>query len=129
MNILYVEDNFLNARVLSAIIDANWHVSMDVAVSAEDAIPMINGKKYDLIFMDINLPGISGIELTKLIKNDPAQANIPIIAISADATPGTKNDAQAAGCMAYVTKPIIMERFIATTHQFLSSHKKEKNVG
>lgn len=103
--ILIVDDNATNLKLVAYLMRANgYHV--DTALDAEAAIEAIGVRRPDLILMDIQLPGIDGLELTRRLKTDPGTRDIVIVAVTAYAMKGDQDRALAAGCDDYVTKPI-----------------------
>lgn len=104
--ILYIEDHPLNAEILRRIIRKLWHIEIDIAGSAEDGLKELERAAYDLVYMDIHLPGMSGLETTSLIKENPHTAMVPVIAVTADASPQAQEEVKEAGGDGYVAKPI-----------------------
>ncbi len=104
-SILIVDDNPINlklARVTLAIEGFDVHVAAD----AEEAIALLSEFRPRLILMDLQLPGMDGLTLTRRLKCDPATRHIPILALTAYAMKGDEDKARAAGCDGYITKPI-----------------------
>ena len=109
--ILLVEDNEMNRDMLSRRLKRKGFE----LVYAEDGVAAVeNAKQHTpaLILMDVSLPEMDGLEATKLIKRDPATANIPIIALTAHAMDGDRERCLAAGCNDYDTKPIELSRLL-----------------
>lgn len=104
-DILVVDDNELNRRLLEFILMASSY-PVRSAGNATEAIAAIAASVPRLILMDIQLPGMSGLDLTRQLRADPATRDVPIIAVTAYAMKGDQEKAIAAGCNAYVTKPI-----------------------
>jgi len=103
--ILIVDDNATNLKLVAYLVRAHgYHV--ETALDAEAALASIKAHRPDLILMDIQLPGIDGLELTRRLKANPATRDIVIIALTAYAMKGDQDKALAAGCDDYVTKPI-----------------------
>lgn len=103
--ILIVDDNATNLKLVAYLMKANGY-TVDTALDAESAIEAIRHHRPDVILMDIQLPGIDGLELTRRLKADPATRDIVIIAVTAYAMKGDQTKALAAGCDDYITKPI-----------------------
>jgi CheY-like chemotaxis protein len=103
--ILIVDDNATNLKLVAYLMKANGY-TVDTALDAESAIVAIRNHRPDVILMDIQLPGIDGLELTRRLKADPATRDIVIVAVTAYAMKGDQAKAQAAGCDDYITKPI-----------------------
>lgn len=103
--ILIVDDNATNLKLVAYLMKANGY-TVDTALDAEAAIEAIRHHPPDVILMDIQLPGIDGLELTRRLKADPATRDIVIVAVTAYAMKGDQAKALAAGCDDYITKPI-----------------------
>jgi CheY-like chemotaxis protein len=102
---LIVDDNATNLKLVAYLVKAQGY-DVDTASDAASAIAAIAARRPDVILMDLQLPGIDGLELTRQIKSDPATRAIKIIAVTAFAMKGDQEKALAAGCDDYVTKPI-----------------------
>lgn len=117
--ILIIEDNVMNMKLFHDLLDAHgFHI-----IEAEDGIHIIElarKSKPDLILMDIQLPEISGLDVIKTLKAEKEMKHIPIIAVTAFAMKDNEEQVLAAGCDAYVAKPISIEPFLETIHRFLS---------
>jgi PAS domain S-box-containing protein len=111
-SLLYVEDNSANLMLVQQIIDDQPNVRMLSANDGNQGIALARSHLPDVILMDINLPGISGIEALVILKNDPLTAHIPVLAISANAMPGDIQKGLEAGFLCYLTKPIKISEFI-----------------
>jgi len=103
--ILVVEDNDRNRRLLKILLQARGYVVVE-ASSGKEALEYLEAQKPDLILMDIQLPNMDGLTLTKQIKSDEKTKDIPIVAVTAYAMKGDKERILEAGCNAYVSKPI-----------------------
>jgi len=103
--ILIVDDNATNLKLVAYLMKANGY-TVDTALEAEAAIIAIRANHPDVILMDIQLPGIDGLELTRRLKADAATRDIVIVAVTAYAMKGDQDKALAAGCDDYITKPI-----------------------
>ena len=118
--ILVVEDNVANfvliARMLGFMgIHCEWKTSGYEVVEYADALPNL-----DLILMDIQLPEVSGLEVTKWIKEDDNLRSIPVIAVTAFAMKGDEEKIREGGCEAYIAKPISVANFLQTVERFLN---------
>jgi CheY-like chemotaxis protein len=80
--------------------------------SAQEAFDVLTGELFDLILMDVQLPGLDGLEATKRLKANPATRDIPVVAVTSYAMKGDRETALAAGCCAYITKPIDKTTFV-----------------
>lgn len=103
--ILIVDDNPTNLKLVAYLVRAKGY-TVDTALDADAALAKIAEAHPDLILMDLQLPGVDGLELTRRIKGNPATAGIAIIAVTAYAMKGDQDRAMDAGCDDYVTKPI-----------------------
>ncbi|MCX5742247.1 MAG: response regulator [Proteobacteria bacterium] len=103
--ILIVDDNATNLKLVAYLMTASGY-DVRTAGDAESALEAIHAHPPRLVLMDVQLPGIDGLELTRRLKSDPATHNILIIAVTAYAMKGDEEKALEAGCDGYVTKPI-----------------------
>jgi signal transduction histidine kinase/CheY-like chemotaxis protein len=110
--LLYVEDNPANLMLVEQIIEGHPHVRMLSARDANLGIALARAHMPDVILMDINLPGLSGIQALKILRDDPATAHIPVLAISANAMPRDIQKGLEAGFFRYLTKPIKVNEFM-----------------
>lgn len=116
--ILIVEDNDLNLKLFRDLLEANGYLTVETkdGMKATDLVRM---EKPDLILMDIQLPEISGLDVTRKIKADKTIADIPIIAVTAFAMKDDEEKILRAGCEAYISKPISIMHFLETVKKFL----------
>jgi CheY-like chemotaxis protein/nitrogen-specific signal transduction histidine kinase len=119
--ILYVEDNPANLELVEQLIARRGDMRLLSASDGEVGIEYARAYLPELILMDINLPGISGVEAMKALRADPTTARIPIIALSANAVPRDIEKALEAGFSDYLTKPINVARFMTVLDQALAS--------
>ena len=110
-NILLVEDNEVNRRLAGFLLRSHGY-DVREATTAAAAFEMVEKEHPDLIVMDIQLPGMDGLEITRRLKEQPATAHIPVVAVTSFAMKGDREKALAAGCVGYVTKPIDKNTFI-----------------
>lgn len=103
--VLVVDDNPTNLKLMRLLLTASGF-TVGTATAAEEALQSVREERPDLILMDLQLPVMSGLELTRLLKRDPATSNIVIVALTAYAMKGDEEKALAAGCDAYLAKPI-----------------------
>lgn len=103
--ILVVEDNLANQLLTSSVLERDGF-EVVVAESARDAEAAIIRQKPDLILMDIQLPEMDGLAFTRRLKADPSTASITVVAMTAHAMVGDREEAMAAGCAGYISKPI-----------------------
>lgn len=116
--VLIVEDNELNMKLFHDLLEASGMEILETR-NGIDALRVAKEQRPDLIVMDIQLPEMSGLEVTERIKSDPDLAPIPVIAVTAFAMKGDEERIRAAGCEAYLSKPISIDRFISTIKSFL----------
>ncbi len=116
--ILIVEDNELNMKLFADLLDAHGYETQQTREGLK-AIGMARTFKPDLILMDIQLPEVSGLEVTKWIKDDESLADIPIVAVTAFAMKGDEKRIRDGGCSAYIAKPISVTGFLATVRKFV----------
>ena len=119
-NILLVEDNDVNRRLAGFLLRSQGYQVRE-ATTAQAAFEMVDKDRFDLIVMDIQLPGIDGLEATRKLKEQPTTADIPVIAVTSYAMKGDREKALAAGCAGYVTKPIDKNTFIQEVAAHLGS--------
>jgi len=103
--ILIVEDD-PGSRELASVTLENQDYDVAAAESAEVAVDLISQRRPDLILMDIQLPGMDGLELTRKLKSEPATSAIPVVALTAHTMPLHERAALAAGCAAFLAKPV-----------------------
>jgi two-component system cell cycle response regulator DivK len=120
--ILYVEDNVDNRTLVRRILQAEGYAVLE-AGSARETIEVIEGRKPDLILVDINMPEVDGYTLTARIKSDPRFASIPVIAITANVMRGDRERTLAAGCDGYIQKPIDVDFLPRQVARFLPRAK------
>ncbi|MBD2421260.1 PAS domain S-box protein [Anabaena cylindrica FACHB-243] len=121
--ILLAEDNEANIFTISNYLEAKGY-RIILAKNGQQAIALTKEQTPDLILMDIQMPGIDGMEAIKLIRVEPKLANIPIIALTALAMPGDQEKCLAAGADYYLTKPVILKQLVTTMQQLLSAKKQ-----
>ena len=119
--ILYVEDNFQNKRLVRKILVAKGFEVLE-ADDGESGVRMAASEMPDLILMDISIPGMDGIEATRLIKANPDTAHIPVVALTANAMRGDRERFLAAGCDDYLPKPISTPDLLRVIHENLDSN-------
>ena len=122
--ILVVEDNQIGLILLSQLLKVHGYEILQTPEGSE-AIDLARAEQPDLILMDIGLPDICGLDVTRLLKQDNQTKAIPIIAVTAFAMPRDEKRALESGCDAYITKPIIFEKLLRTVALFLSSSPPE----
>ena len=118
--ILIVEDNPLNLELISDILEAHGY-RLQAATSGSDALKMVDEEKPDMILMDIQLPGLDGLTITRMIKEKPENHDLPIIALTAHAMRGDEEKAKEAGCDGYISKPIDTRAVPKTVRAYLDA--------
>jgi len=117
--VLIVEDNDLNMKLFHDLLEAHGYDTLQTKDGME-ALRLARQHRPDLILMDIQLPEVSGLEVTKWIKEDDELKTIPIIAVTAFAMKGDEEKIREGGCEAYIAKPISVASFLQTVERFLS---------
>ncbi|MEO6711941.1 MAG: response regulator [Mycobacteriales bacterium] len=116
--ILIVEDNAANMKLASLLVRNAGHTAVG-AVDAETGLTLARAQRPDLILMDVQLPGMDGLAATALLKNDPATASIPVIAVTAMAMKADEEKSRLAGCDAYIAKPLRYQELYAAIERLL----------
>ncbi|MBB3951132.1 response regulator [Aureimonas jatrophae] len=116
--VMIVEDNELNMKLFRDLIEAHGYRTVQTR-SGLTAVELARESRPNLILMDIQLPEISGLEVTRRLKDDPELKPIPVIAVTAFAMKGDEERIRQGGCEAYISKPISVVRFIETIKSFL----------
>ena len=111
--VLIVEDNAANMKLAKFLLQSAGHTVL-TATDAEAGLTLARDEHPDLILMDIQLPGMDGLEATALLKRDEATRAIPVIALTALAMKGDEDRIRAAGCDGYIAKPLAYREFLAT---------------
>ena len=119
ITILYIEDNPLNMRLVRKLVNS-FGYSMIEAMDGIAGLGKVYSDKPDLVLVDVNLPGMDGLEIATKIKADPELAAIPVIALTANAMHGDRERCLAAGCDAYIAKPIARQELHNTLLRFLA---------
>ena len=116
--VLIVEDNELNMKLFNDLLEAHGYATLQTRNGLE-ALDIAREHDPDLILMDIQLPEVSGLEVTKWLKEDEALRHIPVIAVTAFAMKGDEEKIRQGGCEAYISKPISVATFLETVEGFL----------
>ncbi|KPB01653.1 response regulator [Ahrensia marina] len=116
--VMIVEDNELNMKLFRDIIEATGFETIRT-YSGLEALELARSNKPDLILMDIQLPEVSGLEVTKWLKEDDDLHHIPVIAVTAFAMKGDEERIRQGGCEGYISKPISVPKFIETIKSYL----------
>ena len=116
--VLIVEDNELNMKLFRDLIEASGYETIQTR-SGTEAVDLARAHRPDLILMDIQLPEVSGLDVTKWLKADDELHAIPVIAVTAFAMKGDEERIRQGGCEAYISKPISVPRFLETIKTYL----------
>ncbi|MFN4012220.1 response regulator [Pannonibacter sp.] len=116
--VLIVEDNELNMKLFHDLLEAHGYSTLQTRTGIE-ALNLARTHRPDLILMDIQLPEVSGLEVTKWIKEDDELSTIPVIAVTAFAMKGDEERIRQGGCEAYISKPISVAKFLETVRSYL----------
>ncbi|WP_298378386.1 response regulator [Azospirillum sp.] len=117
--VLIVEDNELNMKLFHDLLEAHGYGTLQTRDGME-AMRLARQHRPDLILMDIQLPEVSGLEVTRWIKDDAELKSIPIIAVTAFAMKGDEEKIRQGGCEDYIAKPISVVKFLETVRRFLT---------
>ncbi len=117
----YIEDNETNVEVMRGMLAQRPQVTLAVSTLGLDGLQAVRQQRPDLILLDMHLPDVDGLELLRQLQRDPACADIPVVVVSADATPGRVEDALAAGARHYLTKPLNLTGFLAVLDEQLEA--------
>ena len=109
--ILLIEDNAVNRDLIQFLLESQGYQVREAATAGE-AFEILKTEQPALIVMDIQLPGMDGLEATKKLKENPATRDIPVLAVTSYAMKGDRESAAAAGCVGYITKPIDKTTFL-----------------
>ena len=120
--ILIVEDNELNMKLFNDLLDAHGYRTVQ-ARNGVEAVELARAHHPNLILMDIQLPEVSGLQVTQWIKDDESLRSIPVVAITAFAMKGDEEKIRQGGCEAYLSKPISVVKFLETVRNYASDRK------
>lgn len=121
--ILVVEDNPLNMKLINVILSSEG-VEVLEAENAEEGIEICKTAQPDLVLMDIQLPGMDGLEATRIIKNNKLLNHMPVVALTAHAMEGDEEKAYEVGFDGYITKPIDTDTFMESVRSYLEPGTK-----
>ena len=116
--VMIVEDNELNMQLFNDLLEAKGYRTVKTKNGLE-ALDLARAEKPDLILMDIQLPEVSGLEVTRWLKDDDQLHTIPVIAVTAFAMKGDEERIRQGGCEAYISKPISVVKFLETVQTYL----------
>ena len=118
--ILIVEDNEKNMKLARDVLQSRGYATLE-AVTGEEGVRLAIERKPDLILMDIQLPGINGIDALRQVRADPGCATIPVVAFTASVTPTDRTQISEAGFDGFLSKPINLKEFLDTVKRVLES--------
>ena len=121
-SVLIVEDNELNMKLFNDLLAAHGYRTIQTRNGFE-ALELARKHRPDLILMDIQLPEVSGLEVTRWLKDDDELCRIPIVAVTAFAMKGDEERIRSGGCEAYISKPISVMSFLETIRRFIGPSK------
>jgi len=124
-NILIIEDNIMSMEMAGELLERKGH-SVIKTTDAAEGIKLAADQKPDLILMDLNLPGLNGIEASKKLKENINTLNIPIVAFTAMVAQSDRDKAFGAGCCGFISKPIDISRFVSTVESYLHYKNSDK---
>ena len=117
--VLIVEDNELNMKLFNDLLEAHGYATLQTRDGME-ALKIARQHRPDLIVMDIQLPEVSGLDVTKWLKEDDNLRGIPVIAVTAFAMKGDEEKIREGGCQDYIAKPISVTKFLETVEKHLA---------
>jgi two-component system cell cycle response regulator DivK len=126
--ILLVEDNAATRKLLGDHLRRQSHEVRSVE-TADEAITLALADRFDLIVMDIQLPGTDGLTAARLLRSNPLTRGVPILAVTAHAMRGDEERILSAGCDGYAAKPIAYKEFLALVSRLLSASNERKETG
>jgi two-component system cell cycle response regulator DivK len=121
--VLIVEDNDKNMKLARDVLQAKGYQTLE-AVSGEEGVRLARDQRPDLVLMDIQLPGINGIEAFRQLRADARTRSIPVVALTASVTPTDRGAIRAAGFDAFLGKPISLKEFIQTVKRLVEGARK-----
>ncbi len=125
--VLIVEDNELNMKLFTDLLDAHGFATLQTR-NGMDALDLARAHRPSLILMDIQLPEVSGLEVTRWLKDDEELRDIPVVAVTAFAMKGDEERIREGGCEAYISKPISIAGFIETVRKFANGAERSTRV-
>ncbi len=117
--VVVIDDDPINIKLLRTVLESKGNYIVHDAVDAVEGFKKAHECRPDVILMEIQMSGIDGLSATWIIKSESSLKDIPIVAVSANAMDGAEQEALAAGCSGYITKPIDVKNFIDAMEQFM----------
>ena len=121
--VLIVEDNEKNMKLARDVLQVKGYQTIE-ALTGEEGVKLALQRRPDLVLMDIQLPGINGIEAFKQIRADAKTAHIPVVALTASVTPTDRSQITAAGFDAFISKPINLKEFVNTVKRLIERREE-----
>jgi len=121
MKFLYIEDQPLNTRILSLFVEQLWGEELFCVETAEEGFDLLMEQDFDLVYMDINLPKMNGVDAVKYIRDVLKKPKIPIVMVSANTSENVIAKSYENGCRAYIKKPVNIGNLKEITEQVLKS--------
>jgi two-component system, cell cycle response regulator DivK len=118
--ILYIEDNPLNMRLVRKLVNSFGYKMLE-AMDGLTGLDMVKSERPDLVLVDVNLPGMDGLQIATAMKSSPELSSIPVVALTANAMHGDRERCLAAGCDGYIAKPIARQELYNAINRYLGS--------
>ena len=119
MRVLLADDHALFRDGVASLLGAWGHEVVGVTSDGDAAVELADRLRPDLVLMDVELPGMDGLTVTRMLKSDPKTADVPVVALTANAMKGDEQEALAAGCSGYISKPIEVASFVQRIATYL----------
>lgn len=126
--VLVIEDNPSNMKLAVLLLTSEGCGVLE-AMDAESGLEMARTARPDMILLDMRLPGMSGLDAARILKSDPQTADIPLVALTAQAMAGNEEQILGAGCDGYLAKPVRRDQFRITLQRFLGTASLMGSVG
>jgi CheY-like chemotaxis protein len=123
--IVYIEDNLSNLKVIEAIFTWRTGIKLFTAMQGSIGINLVREHSPDLVLLDLNLPDISGREVLTRLRADPRTCDVPVLVLTADATPGQRERLLALGANSYLTKPLNVSAFLKVVDSMLAENPRD----
>jgi PAS domain S-box-containing protein len=125
-NVLYIEDNISNVRLMERVLARRPAVTLATAADGYHGVSQALARRPDLVLLDLHLPDLPGEEVLRRLKSEPTLVDIPVVVLSADATPGQVRRLLASGAAAYLTKPFAIQEVLAVVDRTLNARRRMK---
>ena len=124
--VLYIDDNPVNLDLVERILSKVKHINLLTSLTPEQGIEMASLNNPSLILLDINMSGMNGYQVLKLLQASPELSNVPVVAITANAMPNDIKRGLSEGFSSYLTKPLVVKNFIKVVNHYLLTNQKDK---